>query len=69
MDTAKDMYKVYEKTSTVKLLINRSRKVNQLATLGKLDGYWVYKEKARLAHMISQIDAVIAARAAQEPLF
>jgi len=69
MDTAKDMWKVYEKTSTVDLLKNRARKVNQLRTMEKFTGYWSKKEKARLAHMIDQIDAVIAARAAQPPLF
>jgi len=69
MDTAKDMYKVYSKTSTADLIKNRNRKTVQLFRLGKLDGYWVRKEKERLAHMISQIDAVIESRKLQEPLF
>jgi len=69
MDTAKDMYKVYAKTSTIDLLKNRARKVNQLRTMEKFTGYWTKKERARLEHMIKQIDAVIEMRALQEPLF
>jgi len=66
---AKDMAKVYFNTPTIDLLKNRSRKVVQLENLRKVDGYWSKKDIARLAHMIDQIDAVLAARAAQEPLF
>jgi hypothetical protein len=69
MDTAKDMYKVYSQTSTIDLIKNRNRKVAQMSRLLGLSGYFVNKERARLCHMIYQIDAVIAARKAQEPLF
>jgi len=69
MDTAKDMYKIYSRTSTQDLIKNRNKKTVQIFRLGKISGYWAKKERNRLAHMISQIDAVIASRAAQEPLF
>jgi len=69
MDTAKDMYKVYAKTSTLDLIRNRNRKFAQLCRLDGLDGYFVKKERARLAHMIGTIDAVIASRNLQAPLF
>jgi hypothetical protein len=69
MDTAKDMYKVYAKTPTMDLVHNRNRKYRQLLRLDGLDGYFVAKERARLEHMIKQIDAVIAHRALQIPLF
>ncbi len=69
MDTAKDMYKVYAKTPTMDLVRNRNRKYRQLLRLDGLDGYFVGKERARLEHMIEQIDAVIAHRALQIPLF
>jgi len=69
MDTFKDMYKVYSKTSTVDLIKNRNRKVAELSKLRDQFGYWAKKDKSRLAHMISQIDAVIEARRLQEPLF
>jgi len=68
MDTAKDMFKVYSRTSTIDLVHNRNRKYNQLLRLDGLDGYFVIKERERLEHMIKQIDAVIAARALQIPL-
>jgi len=66
---AKDMAKVYLNTPTIDLLKNRSRKVVLLEKLRKVDGYLSRKEILRLEHMIDQIDAVLAARAAQEPLF
>jgi len=69
MDTAKDMFKVYAKTSTIELVHNRNRKYRQLLRLDGLDGYFVKKERSRLEHMIKQIDAVIAQRALQIPLF
>jgi len=69
MNAAKDMYKVYAKTSTIDLMKNRSRKIAQLEKLKAIDGYWARKDIDRLAHMIHQIDAVIEARALQEPLF
>jgi len=68
MDTAKDMYKVYAKTSTIELVRNRNRKFRQLLRLDGIDGYFVNKERDRLMHMIKQIDAVIAQRALQMPL-
>jgi len=69
METAKDMYKVYSKTPTVDLIKNRNRKIAQLQRLHGITGYFVDKERARLAHMINNIDAVIEARKLQEPLF
>jgi len=69
MDTAKDMYKVYSKTSTIDLIKNRNRKTVELFHASRHSGYWAKKECIRLAHMISQIDAVIQARVDQEPLF
>jgi len=69
MDHFRDMKKVYEKTSTIDLIKNRNNKIRKLQNLHHLRGYWVKKDRARLAHMIEQLDAVIAARAAQDPLF
>jgi len=61
------MQKIYSKTATVELIKNRNRKQLQLWKLKGLDGYWVDKERARLVHMISQIDQEITRRA--EPVF
>jgi len=69
MDTAKDMFKVYSKTSTIDLIKNRSRKCVQLERLIKVNGYWAQKDINRLKHMIMQIDAVLVSRALQMPLF
>jgi len=69
MDTAKDMYKVYSKTSTIDLIKNRNRKTVELFRASTSSGYWAKKECARLEHMIRQIDAVIQSRVDQEPLF
>jgi len=69
MDTAKDMHKVYSKTATIDLMKNRSRKCVQLEQLIKVNGYWAQKDINRLKHMIMQIDAVLAARALEDPLF
>jgi len=69
VDTAKDMFKVYSRTSTADLIKNRNKKTVQIFRLGKISGYWAQKERNRLAHMINQIDAVIEARRLQEPLF
>jgi len=69
MDTAKDMYKVYSKTSTIDLIKNKNRKIRQLQKLDGIEGYFVKKERARLAHMIDNINAVIEARKLQKPLF
>jgi len=68
MDTAKDMYKVYSRTSTIDLIKNRNRKLAQLHRLDGIRGYFTDKERNRLVHMIKQIDAVIEARALQIPL-
>lgn len=68
MDTAKDMYKVYSKTSTADLIKNRMRKVHELSKVQGIKSYWARKEADRLAHMIRQIDAVIQSRADQLPL-
>lgn len=69
MDTAKDMYKVYSKTPTIDLIKNRNKKIAQLRRLHGVEGYFVKKERARLEHMIGNIDAVIESRKLQEPLF
>jgi len=69
MDTAKDMYKVYSRTSTIDLIKNRNRKTVELFRASQVRGYWAKKECARLSHMIKQIDAVIQSRVDQEPLF
>jgi len=69
MDTAKDMYRVYSKTSTVDLIKNRNKKIRELNKIRGLGGYWVKKDVLRLVHMIAQIDAVIESRRLQEPLF
>jgi len=69
VDTAKDMYKVYSRTPTIDLIKNRNRKSLELYRLKGQTGYWAKKDRARLEHMIRQIDAVIAARQAQVPLF
>jgi len=69
MDTAKDMYKVYSKTSTVDLIKNRNKKIRELNKIRDMGGYWVKKDILRLVHYIAQIDAVIEARRLQEPLF
>jgi len=67
MNTAKDMKKIYSKTSTIDLIKNRNHKQLQLWQLKGLPGYWVDKERARLTHMITQIDQEIERRS--EPIF
>jgi len=67
VNTAKDMKKIYAKTATVDLIKNRNRKQWQIWQLYGLTGYWVDKERARLTHMIAQIDQEIERRA--EPIF
>lgn len=69
MDTAKDMFTVYSKTSTIDLIRNKNKKQAELFKLKHITSYWAKKEKARLQHMINQIDAVIEARKLQMPLF
>lgn len=70
MKNTRDMMKVYSKKSTLELLTLRSKKSNLLVSLKRWKGsYWAQKEIVRNAHYIDQIDAVLAARAAQEPLF
>jgi len=69
MDTAKDMYKVYSKTSTIDLIKNRNKKIREVSRIRDMGGYWVKKDILRLVHYIAQIDAVIEARRLQEPLF
>jgi len=65
MNTAKDMKKVYARTSTVDLIKNKGRKQQELLKVCQMDGYWARKEVNRLVHMIGQIDAVLEARARQ----
>jgi len=66
---AKDMRKVYFDTPTVDLLKNLGRKKLQLMRLEGSYAYWAKKERSRLQYLIDQIEAVLASRAAQEPLF
>jgi len=66
---AKDMSKVYRNTPTIELIRNRTRKSYELLKLKNVTGYWAQKDRARLAHMIDQIDAELASRAARQPLF
>jgi hypothetical protein len=68
METAKDMYKVYSKTPTAQLITNKHRKMVELYRLRDESGYWAVKDRARLRHLIMQIDAVIEARKLQTPL-
>jgi len=68
MNTAKDMWKVYSRTSTIDLIKNKHKKEVALYKLQNYDGYWAKKERARLHSMIFQITAVIEARKLQEPL-
>jgi len=68
METAKDMYKVYSRTSTIDLIKNRNRKERQLHRLDGVRGYFTDKERNRLVHMIKQLDAVILQRSQQEHL-
>jgi len=69
MDTAKDMYKVYSKTSTIDLIKNRNKKIRKLQQIRDYNTYWAKKDKKRLQHMIDQIEAVLEARKLQESLF
>jgi len=61
------MKKIYAKTATIDLIKNRNHKQLQIWRLNGLDGYWVQKERARLTHMIDQIDQEIERRS--EPIF
>jgi len=69
MNTAKDMSKVYRNTPTIDLIKNRGRKLRQLIKLNQLNGYWAKKDRARLNHMIDQIEVELEARKLQQPLF
>jgi len=69
MNTAKDMYKVYSKTSTIDLIRNRNKKIRKLQQISQYNTYWAKKDRDRLQHMIDQIEAVIEARKLQIPLF
>jgi len=66
---AKDMSYVYSLITTEALIRNRHKKQVALYRLHGQTGYWAKKECARLNHMLAQLDAELAARAAQEPLF
>jgi len=66
---AKDMSKVYFKTPTIDLIRNKGRKQLALMRAERQGGYFGRKEAKRLRYQIGQIDAVLAARAAQKPLF
>lgn len=66
---AKDMAKVYFKTPTIDLIKNKGRKQLLLMRTEREGGYFAKKEAERLKYQIAQIDAVLAARSAQKPLF
>ena len=66
---AKDMAKVYFNTPTIDLIKNKGRKLRQLQSLSGYNGYFAKKDRARLQRLIDQIDAELACRAAQKPLF
>lgn len=66
---AKDMSRVYHNTPTIELIKNKGRKQLELMRAEQQGGYFGRKEALRIKHMIMQIDAVLAARAAQQPLF
>lgn len=69
MNYAKDMYKVYSKTSTIDLIKNKGRKLLQLQEVEQYNTYFAKKDRARLRELIDQIDAVLEARRLQDPLF
>jgi len=66
---AKDMAKVYFKTPTIDLIKNKGRKQLALMKAERAGGYFGRKEAERLKYQIAQIDAVLEARGAQQPLF
>jgi len=66
---AKDMSKVYFNTPTINLIKNKGRKQLALMHAEQQGGYFGRKEAKRLQYQIAQIDAVLASRAAQKPLF
>jgi len=69
MKVAKDMRKVYRNTPTMDLIRNCMLKQHQLSKVIGVPSYWAKKERARLEHMIAQINAELEARRLQEPLF
>jgi len=66
---AKNMHKVYVNTPTINLIKNKGRKTLALMRARRQGGYLAKKEIARLEYQIAQIDAVLASRGAQFPLF
>jgi len=66
---AKDMSKVYRNTPTIDLIKNKGRKLRKLHQAEQYNTYFAKKDRARLRYQIDQIDAELACRAAQEPLF
>jgi len=67
--SAKDMSKVYRNTSTIDLIKNKGRKLRKLQNISGYNTYFAKKDRARLQHMIDQIDAELEARALLQPLF
>jgi len=63
------MRKVYQNTPTIDLIRNKGKKQLALMKVRDQRGYWAIKEQVRLSGMIAQIDAELACRAAQEPIF
>jgi len=62
MNTAKDMKKVYEGTSTENLIKNLHRKQVALYHVRMERGYWAKKECARLEYLMNQIEDEIGRR-------
>lgn len=66
---AKDMSKVYRNTPTIDLIKNKGRKMRKLMVAQQYNTYFAKKDRVRLQYQIDQIDAELACRAAQKPLF
>jgi len=66
---AKDMSKVYRNTPTDNLKKNLGRKMHERNQLYGKSNYWAKKERARLDHMIMQLEAEITSRKLQMLLF
>jgi len=62
------MSKVYFGKTTDDLKKLRRKKVYQLQKVSEFNTYFARRDRDLLAHQISQIDAVLAARASQLPL-
>lgn len=65
----KDTRNIYWSRTTKDLRELRSKKIVVLNKLGKVGGYFTRMEVAKLKHQVEMIDAILAAREAQERLF